>query len=107
MLELLVHTQGLPPPARHGYIWIDLPAGLSYERFDPVKNPGWEQSQSQTQAFGDAWAVQHRSCLLFVPSVIVPAPYENVLINPAHPEASEIRPLKVPRILRWDARLFQ
>ena len=106
MLEVRVHTNGLPPPRSHGYIWIDLPKGLSYEQIRPGDVKGWRNSESITQEIGDRWARSKSSCLLFVPSIVVPSPYTNVLINPNHPEASKIVHKARPDALHWDRRLF-
>ncbi len=106
ILELRVHTGNLPAPSKHGYIWIDLPSGLSIERVSRSEISGWRKSQDLTRTFGDKWLRELRSCVLIVPSVIVPAPYVNYLINPRHAEATQISFLKVPRSLRWDSRLF-
>ena len=72
MLEVRVHTNGLAPPRSHGYIWIDLPKGLSYERLGPRALKGWRASEAVAREFGDEWARSRRSCLLFVPSAVVP-----------------------------------
>ena len=53
--------------------------------------------------FGSAWAIARRSALLLVPSVIVPEE-QNLLINPAHPDAARVRACKVRRWL-YDPRL--
>ena len=107
LLELRVHTAGLPPPKKHGYIWIDLPAGLSYDVMSRSSLPNWRNLESQTRAYGDHWARTKGSFLLIVPSVIVPAPYTNLLINPNHPEAASIKYLRMPKPLSWDSRLFE
>lgn len=107
MLELRVHTNGLPPPLRHGYIWIDIPAGASREVVTNRTIKGWRQSAAATQAFGDRWVREKRSCILLVPSVIVPRPFFNVVINPAHSDAQGIVHLMKPRRLKWDSRLFE
>jgi RES domain-containing protein len=106
MLELRVHTNGLPPPSKHGYIWIDLPKGISYERVARASIAGWRKSETVTRAFGDEWLRSLRSCVLFVPSAVVPRPYENVLLNPNHPEFRLITHLTMPKPLKWDPRLF-
>ncbi len=106
MLEVRVHTNGLAPPRSHGYIWIDLPKGLSYERLGHRSLKGWRASEAVTREFGDEWARSRRTCLLLVPSAVVPGAYRNVLINPHHPEAVRIVPKARPLALHWDERLF-
>ncbi len=56
------------------------------------------------QAFGDAWLREQRSAVLRVPSVIVPES-DNLLINPAHPAAAEIR-ITATRRFGFDTRLW-
>ena len=56
-------------------------------------------------AFGDKWIAAGRSALLCLPSVIVPED-TNVLINPNHPDAGDIR-AKVERQILYDARLLR
>jgi RES domain-containing protein len=52
---------------------------------------------------GNSWAQSGASAILRVPSVIVPEE-ENILINPAHPDAAGITATKVRRWL-YDPRL--
>ena len=106
MLEVRVHTNGLTPPKSQGHIWIDLPKGLSAERIGHRTVRGWRSSEAVSRAFGDEWVRSGRSCVLFVPSIVVPGEYRNVLINPAHPEAARIVHKAKPSALVWDRRLF-
>ena len=106
MLEVLVHTSGLPPPRSHGYIWIDLPKGLTIEVASGNAIRGWRTSRLISRGYGDDWVRSGRSCVLFVPSAVIPAPYFNVLINPSHPQAGQVRSLKNPKALRWGPRLY-
>ncbi len=67
LLELRVHTSGLPPPSKLGYIWIDLPAGTTYERAARSQIPDWRRSQEATSEFGDKW-IRDPAMLRFVRS---------------------------------------
>lgn len=60
--------------------------------------------QASTQ-FGDKWLTAGKSVLLCLPSVIVPED-TNVLINPAHKDASSITG-KVHRQILYDPRLLR
>jgi RES domain-containing protein len=104
MLEQLVHYSGQAPTGQH-FITIDVPAGISYEIVTVEVLPGWERAdQRVARAFGSAWLDENRSAILMVPSVVARME-QNVLINPAHPEASQIKPgLEHP--IWWDQRLF-
>lgn len=104
LLEKLAHGSGALPPNQH-YVEITIPAGVSYEVFQPAANPGWDLANAAvSRAFGCAWQATKRSAILFAPSVIAPLD-GNVLINPAHPDFARIRAgLDVP--VYWDRRLF-
>lgn len=104
LLEKLAHGSGRLPPNQH-YVEIVLPAGISYEVFQPASHPGWNAADCVVaRAFGSAWLADARSLLLFVPSVLAPLD-ANILINPAHPEFARLKAgLNVP--VHWDARLF-
>ena len=106
ILELVVPTNGIKPPGHHGFIWIDLPQGISYEIVDPTRFSASLIPETSSRQFGDEWVQSNRSCVLFVPSVVVPAPVFNMVINPNHGDASKIRWLKTPKPLEWDDRLF-
>ncbi len=53
--------------------------------------------------FGDAWLASRRSLLLIVPSVIVPQE-TNILINPRHPDADQIKIIKTTKFV-YDGRI--
>ena len=54
--------------------------------------------------WGQAWIAARNSALALVPSIIVPEEL-NLLINPAHPDASKIKAWKMRKWL-YDARLL-
>lgn len=73
---------------------------------DPATLPvGWKAEPAGyiSIEFGSVWAIERRSALLLVPSVIVPEE-QNLLINPAHPAAAQLRARKLRRWL-YDPRL--
>lgn len=55
-------------------------------------------------ALGDAWAREGRTAILLVPSVVVPSE-NNVLLNPAHPDARRIA-YGPPAPFTYDPRLL-
>ncbi len=70
--------------------------------------PEWRRREIETQTRGDRWHEARETCLLLVPSAILPlaaSPDANVLINNAHPGAGAIR---VERVVpfTFDNRLF-
>lgn len=104
MLEKLAHGSGRIPPDQH-FIEITLPNGLSYEVAEDATLPGWhERNCAVSKAFGEAWQQSRRSVLLFVPSVVARME-RNILINPDHPEFSQITH-DLHRPIWWDERLF-
>jgi RES domain-containing protein len=104
MLEKLVHWNGILPPNQH-FIRITIPNGISYEKFDPARHPGWDgRSESICKAVGEEWFANRRSALLIVPSI--PARVDqNFLINLKHPQARKITH-DLPTPVWWDERLF-
>lgn len=104
LLEKLVHWSGVLPTGQH-YVEAVVPAGISYEEFPPDLYPGWSVQRSlDAKVFGSLWREEGRSAVLFVPSVIAPMA-QNVIINPAHPEAQRIAPGR-EKPVPWDPRLF-
>lgn len=104
MLEKLVHWSGQLPPNQH-FVEITIPAGASYEVFSADHNPDWFRADGETaRRFGHAWFTERRSAVLVVPSVVARME-ENVVINPAHPDAAGIA-VGLERPVWWDERLF-
>lgn len=106
LLEMLVQDE----PLRAHYVLI--PAHLSHkvsiEYLDAAAlPPGWraQAGREQLQALGGEWLRQARTCVLAVPSVVVPAE-QNFLINPQHPDFRRIS-LGEPETLETDLRLLQ
>jgi RES domain-containing protein len=93
LLEILVHFEiDLPDlPARYRLLKIAVPDDAIVERIAMAELPGdWIENTAATQSIGDAWVAEGRSLLLAVPSAVVPAT-DNVLMNPAHPDAHRVR----------------
>jgi RES domain-containing protein len=107
LLEILVHMEIDPEdrPERFQVLKIEGPDAVSVERLDAAALPeDWGENPTATQAIGDDWLASARSLLLEVPSVLAPETW-NVLVNPAHPEAGQ---LKIARVYQhpFDTRLF-
>jgi RES domain-containing protein len=97
LLEVLVHFEidiG-DVPLRYRLLRIDVPDDVAVER--PAREglaADWFEQTAMTRAIGDAWLAGGSSALFAVPSAIVPAT-ENVLLNPAHPDASRVTVIDV------------
>jgi len=93
VLEGLVHAkidlEDVPVSLR--YLEIDVPDTLGVEDVDVGKlGQSWRTDLAATRRAGDKWLQSGRTPLLSVPSVVAPATW-NVLINPRHPEISQVR----------------
>ena len=106
VLELLVHTDPDLVPADLQAFEIDVPESLTPSVLDVTTlPPAWWNipNHPACRAVGDAWVKQRSHVLLGVPSAIVPEEL-NYLINPAHPDAAQIRVVRV-RAFSFDKRL--
>lgn len=104
LLEMLVQDE----PLRANYVLIPayLPSNVSMESCDVSALPqGWrtQASREGLQLIGDDWLRQQRTCVLRVPSAVVPAEF-NFLINPRHPDFKHVT-LGQPETLETDMRL--
>jgi len=104
LLEMLVQDE----PLRAHYVLIPahLPHNVSVEVLDTTNLPrDWRThaGREALQALGGAWLRQSRSCVLAVPSAVMPAEF-NFLINPLHPDFKLIS-MGEPETLNTDMRL--
>jgi RES domain-containing protein len=104
LLEMLVQDE----PWRAHYVLIPthLPENVSMEILDTTVLPGdWRThaGREALQTLGGEWLRQSRSCVLAVPSAVMPAEL-NFLINPLHPDFKRIS-LGEPEMLNTDMRL--
>lgn len=109
-LETLAHINepdgaGLPLDRYLVEIQIPIAAWEARERFAPASHPGWDAIPESRTAmeWGSTWARERRSLIATVPSVIVPEE-ENVLLNPLHPDATNLK-AKIVRKWLYDARI--
>ena len=107
LLEALVHLNFDNVPRGYGWIEIIFAGKTTVERLAPTTIPGWNTDDlTSTRAFGDLWHREKRTAVLLVPSVVTSGIEHNVLINPEHPEARQLRASDVREVL-WDERLFR
>ncbi|RQT28549.1 RES family NAD+ phosphorylase [Burkholderia contaminans] len=106
MLEVLVHARIGKVPKTHGWVETTVPDDVRVERHTAETLPdGWGSAAPHPAGqFGDAWLTESRTAIVIVPSVVARAEF-NVLVNPAHPDASQIV-VAEPQPVVWDERLF-
>jgi RES domain-containing protein len=101
ILEVLIQYQRGHIPVPVEFIEIVTPDTLAILTYGQPTPP---RDQSISRDWGEDWLHGGASAVARVPSALAPESY-NLLINPAHPEAPQI---KVVRHWRhsWDARLL-
>ena len=107
-LEYLVHIDPEDTPDDLVALRLDVPGEANELACKPAALPGgWRDTPPppECQAIGDRWARTGEHLLLRVPSVLVPEE-SNVLVNPAHPEASALR-VSAARPFSYDLRLVR
>ena len=106
MLECLAHAGIGRVPRTHVAVEIAIAQALTVEQHNESSLPaGWDHADLRVaRAFGDAWIRETRTAVLVVPSVVARRE-GNVLINPRHPDFSNIV-ASAPEPVVWDARLF-
>ena len=102
MLEVLVHLEIDPDDISDGLrlMRIEVPDRIIPQAIGALPAQ-WEGRHSTTQRIGDNWLASKSGLLLTVPSAIMPHT-NNVLFNPAHPDAP--RATLAVETLRLDRR---
>ena len=107
VLETFVHIKPDGLPFNRYLVRVDVPDPV-WKAARDCRNPpvGWDAMPEGMVSLdeGDNWLKQNSTALMIVPSVIVPDEY-NVLINPSHPDAAQIKAKKVKKWL-YDPRMF-
>lgn len=88
-LELKIHQNTV---AEGEYIAIQarFPAKLPVFSIEPGSLPeNWKSDVAVTQSLGGDWLKSNLSCILSVPSLVIPAE-RNLLLNPDHPDFSTL-----------------
>ncbi len=105
MLEVLVHLEIDPEdiPDNLRLLRVDIPDHASTQTAKALP-AGWEENAVGTRDIGDTWIGEGDTLLLRVPSAIMPHTH-NVLLNPAHPQASLVK--VTVETLQLDKRLLK
>ncbi len=92
-LEMLVHLSSSDIlRRRYCVIPVGFPSRLALRVEDKFDLPrGWpsHSAPDDTRRIGDAWCKQRMSCILSVPSAVMPSE-RNFLLNPAHPAFEDL-----------------
>lgn len=107
VLELLVHVDPALAPDDLMAVTIEIPDTLKIQRLTPATLPkDWRKDSGKAalRILGGKWIADKIESVLLVPSVIVPDE-SNVLINPAHPDATMIK-IVATRPFVFDPRLL-
>jgi RES domain-containing protein len=106
LLEMLVHMDCDLIPATYQLLRVVLPPGVTIEATGVDElSPDWRAETMATREIGDRWLDRSSSAILRVPSAISHQG-QNFLLNPAHPDASEITVAEIVRA-PFDSRLFK
>lgn len=100
-MHLEIDPEDIPDNLR--LLRIKIPDHVSMQVIDPLP-AGWEGDTHRTREIGDSWLMENDNLLLRVPSAIMPHTH-NLLLNPAHPQAS-LAEVTV-ETLHLDKRLFK
>jgi RES domain-containing protein len=107
MVEALVHLEFDEQdwPRSYQLLQADYPEKLRVETLNPGGSRDWRTNVAVTRKLGDVWLRSGRSALARVPSAILPATW-NVLLNPGHDEARQVRVARTVRA-EYDPRLIR
>ena len=108
LLEYFVHLDKEDPPSDLVVAIAKVPDDVSREQVEIGHLPaGWRAPAAppELSRVGDEFVRKGENCLLLVPSVLVPSE-NNWLINPAHPEFTQIE-IRKPESLAYDPRMFR
>lgn len=106
LLEMLVQDE--PLRARYVLIPAHIPDDIPHENIAIDALPlNWRslEGRSELQALGSAWLRRAQSCILMVPSAVLPAE-QNILFNPHHHDFSKVQ-IGTPETLQSDLRLMR
>jgi RES domain-containing protein len=106
LVEALVHLEldEQDWPRSYQLFQAEYPDKLKMETLEPRPAKGWQHKPALTRRLGDEWLRSGRSPLARVPSAILPDTW-NVLLNPDHDDASQVRVVRTMRA-EYDPRLI-
>ena len=108
LVEVLVHLELDPAhmPRSYKLLKAEAPDDISRQEIGKANlGQNWTQDLLATRKLGDEWLRSRVTALLRVPSAIVPETF-NLLLNPHHPQASQVRSVS-HRDYPWVKRLLE
>jgi RES domain-containing protein len=109
LLERIVHMTDMVEdailPRFYQLLQIAVPDELAIKSLTVLAPTDWREQPEFTRSIGDAWLASQETALARVPSAIAPHTW-NYLLNPAHPDARQVRVAEVIKE-RFDNRLFR
>ncbi len=106
VLERLAHTDSDLVPADLRLGLFEYPDTIACPRVETLYSlpPDWGRNEAATRHLGKEWRNSGTSCMLAVPSVVLPEE-RNVVFNPQHPDARLVRIVK-ERPFCFDVRVI-
>ena len=107
MVEYFVHIPPDDPPKDLVVVASDIPETVSRKILTAADiPPNWRElpAPAALASIGDSFGTERKFAILIVPSALAP-PESNWLINPLHPEFSEIL-VHSPEPFHFDPRFF-
>jgi RES domain-containing protein len=107
MAEVAVHLSLGLLPKDYEMVELEIPVDVSFNQLASANLPeGWNSFPQllQTQRIGDAFVAAAESCVLQVPSAVVPGDF-NYLLNLTHPDFERIQ-IKSRVDFPFDSRFF-
>src|SRR5580658_1648225 len=106
-IELFVHLEPNLQPDDLVSIAAELPKGEPARRLEAEELPAewWTDDFEALRTLGDGWVRAKTSLAMMVPSAPIHSEW-NVLVNPLHPAAKELR-IEAPQPFHFDARMFR
>lgn len=108
MAEVAVHLTIASLPKKMGMIEIDVPDSIKVKKLDTkILKGDWNchPHTKKTQLLGDEFIHSGSACVYKVPSAVVKGDF-NYLINPNHPDMSQIKITEITDF-PFDKRIFK
>lgn len=108
MAEVAVHLTLATIPDDYVILTIYLPDDISIQKLNTTDLPAnWNSFPHpiSTQAIGDKFSAENKYCVLQIPSAVTQDDH-NLLINPNHPDFSEIKIVEIKKF-PFDRRIFR